>query len=131
MTIACRSVKVHQVPSQLNKQHTEDLIQSIQRNSEFERPRFVLDFSKVKTIDERGMFLLLASLEEAMKCNGDVRLAGLHPQVASRLLESGISSLFEAFATAESAVRSFNGRSNSSATLTSEEFTQTRELSVA
>lgn len=123
MTITSRAVIVHRFPAQVDKDQVDDLLQALRREAELERPCFVLDCSRVTTINELGMFLLLACLEEAMKCNGDVRLASVQPQVSKRLREAGISSLFEVFGTIETATHSFRKRANTSASLTfSEEF---------
>lgn len=132
MTISSRSVKVHRFPAHLDKKQTEDLLQALRREAELERPCFVLDCSHAKTIDKPGIFLLLACLEEAMKCNGDVRLASVQPHVAKRLREAGISSLFEIFSTVEAAAHSFRKRANTSAMLTfSEEFIEADLSAVA
>lgn len=132
MTIACRSIKVHHFPSDFNKIRTDHFLNAMRREAELERPSFVLDLSRIRSIDDAGMFLLLASLEVAMECNGDVRLAGLQPQVAKRLREAGISSLFESFPTTDSAARSFHLRTNSDVMLTfSEDFVEFEPRSVA
>ncbi len=132
MTITCRSVQIHRFPLNVNKEQTTGLLEALRREAELERPCFVLDCSRLKSIDDRGMFLLLACLEEAMKCNGDLRLAGLQPQVLKRLREAGISSLFEIFATTEGAARSFQKRAKTDAVLTfSEEFVEADVRTVA
>ena len=126
MTIPSRSVKVHRFPGHVDKKQTEELLEALRCEAELERPCFVLDCSHAKSINETGMFLLLACLEEAMKCNGDVRLASVQPNVAKRLRETGISSLFEIFTTIEAAARSFHKRADLGAMLTfSEEFIET------
>ena len=132
MTISCRSVRIHQLPSKVSDAQTKGILNTLRREAESERPCFVLDCSKLKDIDDRGMFLLLACLEEAMKCNGDVRLAAVQPVVSSKLRGAGILSLFEIFATTEGAARSFQKSANSAAMLTfSEEFVEADTLSVA
>jgi anti-anti-sigma factor len=132
MTIPSRSVRVHQFPAHFDKKQTQDLLQTMRREAELERPCFVLDCSHAQNIDERGVFLLLACLEEAMKGNGDVRLASVQPRVAKDLREAGISSLFEMFPTTETAAHSFRKRTNSSTMLTlSEELSEADLIAVA
>ncbi len=115
MKISCRSVKVHRFPDQAGPADSNNLLKVLQREAELERPCFVFDFCNVKSIDERSMCLLLASLEVAMKCNGDLRLANVHTQVQGRLREAGIAGLFEIFPTTDSAARSFQKSANSAA----------------
>jgi anti-anti-sigma regulatory factor len=58
-------------------------------------------------MDKPAINLLLSFLEEAMKRNGDVKLAGV-PQEAMAALElAGVDRLFEIFATNAEAVSSF------------------------
>ena len=126
MTISCRSVKVHTFPTHASDAQKHSFLKALKREAELERPSFVLDCSRLTSIDDSGMYLLLACLEQAMTCNGDLRLAGVQPSVSNKLRESGISSLFEIFATTESAARSFRKSANSAAMLTfSEDFVET------
>jgi anti-anti-sigma regulatory factor len=110
----------------------DGLLQSLRRDAEFERPCFVLDFSRVKVLGERGIFLLLACLEEAMKSNGDVRLAGLQPHLQKHISEAGISDFFEVFSTVEKAAQSFHKKANSTTMMTySDEFIEADIRTVA
>jgi hypothetical protein len=52
--------------------------------------------------------LLLCCLEEAMKRNGDVRLAALRPDVLAALKSAEVDSLFQCFETIGDAVESFH-----------------------
>ena len=132
MTLSCRSVKVHRFPIQVSNENRGGFLKILRREAEIERPSFILDFSRLISIDERGMFLLLECLEEAIKGNGDVRLAGVQPQVAEKLHAAGIGSLFEMFNTIDSAASSFQKSANSRATLTfSEEFIEADVRAVA
>jgi len=53
------------------------------------------------------VFILLSCLEEAMKRNGDVRLAAVSPQAKAALKATGADILFKFFETTEDAVASF------------------------
>jgi anti-anti-sigma regulatory factor len=72
------------------------------------RPRLVLDCSGLHQCDNPAIHLLLHCLEEAMKRNGDVRLAAIPPGAAMTLLSKGVARLFETFDTTAEAVNSFH-----------------------
>ena len=113
MSISKRSVRVHQVPSDINPKVEHAFLREMRACTESERPRFVLDCSRVRHMDPSTISLLVCSLEEAMKCNGDVRLASLHPQAVTALSLAGVSRLFEVFDTVESAIQSYHRRAAS------------------
>ncbi len=67
----------------------------------------VLDFSQVRQIDRSAIYLLLSCLENALKHDGDVKLAST-PSGARAILEfTGVVRLFECFETNAEAVSSF------------------------
>jgi len=72
-----------------------------------ERPHIVLDCSKISQMDRRSIQLLLCCLEEAIKRNGDVKLAGLPAGARSTLKLTGVDRIFEIFDTNAEAVNSF------------------------
>jgi anti-anti-sigma factor len=71
------------------------------------RPGIVLDCSGLDRFDAEILDLLLCCLEEALKCNGDVRLAALHPDVKALLDSIGAGNLFQIFTTVNEAIESF------------------------
>jgi anti-anti-sigma factor len=73
-----------------------------------DRPRVVLDCSKVRHLDSGGIYVLLRCLEEAMKRNGDVKLAAIPPGAAAILEHTRAGRLFEAFDNTADAVNSFH-----------------------
>jgi anti-anti-sigma factor len=115
MSIIKRSVRVHQVPERVTSANEQIFLRDLQKFAENERPRFVLDCSRVHDMDIATIRLLLSSLEEAMKCNGDVRLASLRPKAEEQLRMAGVSRLFEMYSTADNAVQSFHQRPTSNA----------------
>lgn len=117
MSTIKRAVRVHQVPEQVTATNERSFLQNLQNCSENERPRVVLDCSHVREMNIATIYLLLSSLEEVMKCNGDVRLAALRPGAEDALRLAGVGRLFEIYATAEAAVQSFQQRSSSMAPL--------------
>jgi len=70
-----RPVVVMQVPEQLNLEQVPSFLQELAPLLESHRPRIVLDCSQVRYIDVAGIEMLLHSLEEAMKRDGDLKLA--------------------------------------------------------
>jgi anti-anti-sigma factor len=115
MSIIKRSVRVHQVPEKVTSTNEQSFLRDLQKFAESERPRFVLDCSRVYDMDIATIRLLLSCLEEAMKCNGDVRLASLRPKAEEQLRMAGVSRLFEVYSTSDSAIQSFHQRPTSNA----------------
>jgi len=110
MLIAMRAVTVHEVPAEVTASKERTFLRDLQEYVETERPRLVLDCSRIRRMNRPTMHLLLSCLEEAMKRNGDVRLAALPPeaQISPRL--AGIRRLFEVYPTVAEAVHSFQQR---------------------
>jgi len=71
-----RAVTVHEVPDKVTAAAERRFLRELQTFVETERPRLVLDCSRVQQMDNATIHLLLSCLEEAMKRNGDVKLAG-------------------------------------------------------
>lgn len=127
MSIRTRAVRVHQVPEMLTPKVEVVFLRDLQKYAHTERPRLVLDCSRVRTMDSATILLLLSSLEEVMKSNGDVRLASLHPDAEAALRAAGVNRLFEMYSTAEGAVNSFHQRATSIAPQSSEAETFARD----
>jgi len=103
-----RPVVVMQVPEQLNLGQIPNFVQELAPLLEVHRPRIVLDCSQVRYIDGAGIEMLLQSLEEAMKRDGDLKLADISPEAKVILELMRVDRVFEVFQTTEEAVRSFN-----------------------
>lgn len=110
MTIQFRSVRVHEVPEQVTAIEERNFIHEVQKDLDTERPRLVLDCSRVQSMDIATMRLLLSCLEIAMKRNGDVRLASLPQGAETSLKLAGVDRLFEMFATTADAIQSYHRR---------------------
>jgi anti-anti-sigma factor len=118
MTSVKRVVNVQHVPEKVSVENQKNILNYMQEKcGQIERPRFVFDCSLVRNMDASTIQLLLCCLEEAMKCNGDLRLAGLRPEAENTLRLSGVSRLFETYATADAAVQSFQRHQASMAPL--------------
>jgi anti-sigma B factor antagonist len=105
---ASRPVIVMQVPERLYETEAEVFRNELKSLLEAERPRIVLDCSEVKDIDSKGVDMLLHSMDEAMKRDGDVKLAAVGPGSAVILELMKVDRLFEMFDTTDEAVRSFH-----------------------
>jgi anti-anti-sigma factor len=100
-------VAVKQLPETLSVQQGRAFFRELESCLNSDRPRIVLDGSKLQHLDSAGIHVLLRCLEEAMKRNGDVKLAALPTRTASTLELTGVNRLFELFDTIADAVHSF------------------------
>jgi len=110
MLIGMRRVTILAVPEKVAASEEKNFLHMLHQNLETDRPRLVLDCSAVRRIDNAVLHLLLSSLEEAMKRNGDVRLAALDPSNRAALAAAGAARLFEIFPTSAEAVQSYRER---------------------
>jgi anti-anti-sigma regulatory factor len=103
-----RPVNVRRLPDVLSVQQKVAFLHDIAGIMNTNRPRLVLDCSKLRECDLSTIHLLLHCLEEAMKRNGDVKLAAVPAHAAIRLVTTGVARLFETFDSTEEAVNSFH-----------------------
>ena len=107
MTIAKRSVIVKQVPAMISGKAERAFLSELKDALHVDHPHLVLDCSQVRVMDSAVLHLLLCCLEEAMKRNGDVKLAAIPAGAEAFLDRTGVSRLFEMFDTADAAVTGF------------------------
>jgi anti-anti-sigma regulatory factor len=108
MTIRKRPVAVMQLPEQFTKKEARNFTREVERSMNLTRPYLVLDCSNIRHLDNSVIHLLLRCLEEAMKRNGDVKLAGVPLTASAMLGPAGSNRLFEIFDTTSDAVNSFH-----------------------
>ncbi len=108
MTIRERNVMVKQLPATLSPKQERVFLREIQNSMDVDRPRMVLDCSNLRKLDKSVIHLLLCCLEEAMKRNGNVKLASLPPGAAAILEQTGANRLFDVYDTTAAAVNSFH-----------------------
>ena len=107
MTDQPKNVIVVAVPEAADvKQQRSFLRDLASRMSEY-RPHVVLDCSQLNTVDGPRIYFLLCCLEEALKRNGDVRLAGLTAQAKTMFEAAGADRIFQIFASNADAIGSF------------------------
>jgi anti-anti-sigma factor len=103
-----KPVIVMQAPEHFYQADSEEFRKELKELLEAERPRIVLDCSAIKDIDSTGVEMLLQCMDEAMKRDGDVKLAAVGPGSAVILELMKVDRLFEVFDTADEAVQSFH-----------------------
>jgi anti-anti-sigma factor len=108
MTMRKRTVAVIQLPEIRNAKHRQIFLRDMQSCIDVERPFVVLDCSGVPQLDRSGVSLLLSCLEEAVKRNGDLKLAGLQTSAETALRTFGVSRLFDIHDTTAGAMSSFH-----------------------
>jgi anti-sigma B factor antagonist len=106
--ITDRTVVVKRLPESVTLNQAQQLFWEVAPLLEGDRPRLVFDFSEVRQLDSAGIEMLLHCMEEAMKQNGDVKLAAVSPQVAVILQLTRVDRLFEIFEKPSDAVESFH-----------------------
>jgi anti-anti-sigma factor len=102
-------VIVMELPEKLNYHDGQTLLAELKPLIEVDRPRIVLDCSRVQHIDSAGIEILLQCLDGAMKRDGDLKLAAVTPMSAAIMELMRVDRLFEVFETSDEAVRSFHG----------------------
>ncbi|MEO6966313.1 MAG: STAS domain-containing protein [Acidobacteriaceae bacterium] len=108
MTIRKRIVAVNQLPEISNRKQGQLFLREVRNWMSVDRPRMVLDCSLLRQLDKSVIYLLLCCLEEAMKRNGDVKLAALPPGARTVLEDTGANRLFDIYDTTAEAVNSFH-----------------------
>ena len=106
MTVRKRPVAVMQLPERFSRKEAQNFTREVERSMTVTRPYLVLDCSNVQHLDNCMVNLLLHCLEEAIKRNGDVKLAGV--PVADNSILGPANRLFEIFDTTAEAVNSFH-----------------------
>ena len=101
-------VIVMQIPEQLTAGETHEFLRDLAPLLESNRPRIVFDCSQVRSLDSAGVETLLRCLEEALKRDGDLKLAALSPEAEVMLELLRVARVFEIFSTSDDAVRSFS-----------------------
>jgi anti-sigma B factor antagonist len=101
-------VIVVELPEQLDYAQARTFLRELQPLLETDRPRLVLECSQVRLIDSSGVEMLLHCMQEAMKRDGDLKLAAVSAASGAILELMRVDRLFEVFDTAKEAVQSFD-----------------------
>ncbi len=103
-----RPVIVKRIPERLNMKQARKFQQEVRPFLQSDRPQLVFDLSQVKQIDAAGVDMLLSCMSEAMRRDGDLKLAALSPQASVVLELTRTDRLFEVYENSTDAVRSFS-----------------------
>jgi anti-anti-sigma factor len=109
MRSASRSVLVKRLPKRFDRRQARNFYNDVQPLLNSDQPQIVFDMSGTGHIDSTGADVLLQCLCEAMKCDGEVKLAGLTHSVSIVLELTRIGGLFEVYENSASAIKSFSG----------------------
>ena len=100
-------VVVHRLPPCVNAEVVRKLCQDMEAHFRSEGPRLVFDLSQVEEMDAAGVDMLLQCMTEAMKRDGDLKLAAPSPRALVILELTQMDRLFEIFETPAEAAASF------------------------
>jgi len=103
-----RSVTIEQLPEIASEDQGRYFLGRIQDRMSPTRPGLVLDCSGLIRFNKPALQLLLSCLEEAMKRNGDAKLAAVCPSAQVMLKSIGADRLFQIFPSSADAVDSFH-----------------------
>jgi len=84
-----------------------DLLDALSEQIKAARVRLVADFSDVAYTSSAGLRTLLATLKDARRQGGDLRLAGVQPPVHKVLELSGFTSILQLYTDVPAACASF------------------------
>ena len=110
------SVTVTQLPETVDTKRGRLFFKELESSMNVDRPCIVLDCSRVREMDRFAIHMLLCCLEEAMKRDGDVKLAAVSASAQATLELTRVDRLFEIYATESEAVNSFFRPRHESAT---------------
>jgi anti-anti-sigma regulatory factor len=103
-------VTVHGLPEIVTAVAERNFIRDLQRFVETKRPCLVVNCSRVMHMDDATLHLILCCLEEAMKRNGDAKLAGLSREAKATSQFAVLRRLFEIYSTPAEAIQSYRFR---------------------
>jgi anti-sigma B factor antagonist len=106
-TWQARAVTVRKLPPKMDEKGAQVFLRELEECLNGRRPAVVLDCSKVRGLGRDQLRLMLCCLEEAMKRNGDVRLAAVSRETRAVLDDSGVGRLFKSYETSADATASF------------------------
>jgi len=102
-----RFIEVRTLPPQIDGARLRTLYRDLESCINVDGPAVVLDCSLLRHADKPAIHFLLCCLEEAMKRNGDIRLAALQPDLMTEIRALGVDALFQIYDSVEDALESF------------------------
>jgi anti-anti-sigma regulatory factor len=107
MKLRNRNISVHRLPEILDRKQRKIFYRKLDTCINTDRPHVVFDCSALHELDVPAIHFMLCCLEEAMKRNGDIRLAGLNRYAKARLEAAGVGGIFDVFDTVDEAIESY------------------------
>jgi anti-sigma B factor antagonist len=99
---------VKRVPETMNSGEARAFYEGISTVLSSDRPQIVFDMSKTKHVDSVGISVFVRCMRQAMRHDGDIRLAGVLPQIAVIFELTRIGRLFEMYESSTAAAKSFS-----------------------
>jgi len=99
---------VKRVPERVNLKEAREFLRAVEPILHSDRPQVVFDLSNVRQLDSAGVDMLLHCMSEAMKRDGDVKLAAPSAEAMVILELTRTGRLFEIYDTATDAARSYS-----------------------
>jgi anti-sigma B factor antagonist len=96
------------MPERMNLKQARKFQKEVEPFLISDRPQVVFDMSQVRHIDAAGVDVLLQCMRQAMKHDGDLKLASLSPQAAVVLELTRTGRLFEIYENSTAAAKSFS-----------------------
>jgi anti-sigma B factor antagonist len=103
-----RPVVVKRMPEKMNLKQARKFLQEVEPFLMSDRPQIVFDMSQVRHMDAAGIDVLLRCMREAVKHDGDLKLASLSSQAAVVLELTRAARLFEIYESSTAAAKSFS-----------------------
>jgi len=107
MTNQLSDVIVVTVPEAADTRRQQLFLRELSGRMREYRPYIVLDCSGLTKMDGPKIYFLLCCLEEALKRNGDARLAGVPAPAKKMLQAAGADRIFQMFASNGDAIGSY------------------------
>jgi len=108
-TVISGSIIVRHLPAAAGNGRNHGLLRELEAiMASVDRPRLVLDCFHLDRMETPALQVLIFCLENALKRNGDVRLAGVSPAARAALSSTRIDRLFQLFDSVDEAVSSFD-----------------------
>jgi anti-sigma B factor antagonist len=101
------NVQIVSVDGSLDALTAPELADALATEFRDDHTQLVVDLTKLEYTSSAGLRVLLNSVKEARSKGGDVRLAGIQPNVKKVLDLSGFMSILKSYPDVDSAVASF------------------------
>jgi anti-sigma B factor antagonist len=105
--VTTKNIVVKEVPNQFTAGQAWSFFEEVKPLLKSQRPNVVFDFSHVIALDRSGILVLVKCFEEALKQNGDVKLAAVPEEMGYTLQQTGLDEICDIYETGQEAADSF------------------------